>query len=153
MGRLLFNFSSLVYEKSKEKSEREAEERKIRNIFETDSDVSIKGGNVYVMEPSFVPILQLVNGRFSFKGMNPEIEKLMEENEQKDPEKLKQMDGISNQVMAERYSTLINTMQKKFTPKRKWVTQKDDDDDDEIYCSYDSTKKSNKLKFRKPNDS
>ncbi|GBN98139.1 hypothetical protein AVEN_265231-1, partial [Araneus ventricosus] len=61
--------------KSKEKSEMEAEEEKRKIMFESEiPDDLIKGGDLCVMEPSFVPCLQLLSGRFSFKGMNPEIE-------------------------------------------------------------------------------
>ncbi|GFY61039.1 uncharacterized protein TNIN_445071 [Trichonephila inaurata madagascariensis] len=89
--------------KSKEKCEMEAEEEKRKILFESEiPDALIKGGDLCIMEPSFVPCLQLLNGRFSFKGANPEIERLMEESEQRDPEKLKKMDGVSDQEMAGR---------------------------------------------------
>ncbi|KFM59940.1 M-phase phosphoprotein 6, partial [Stegodyphus mimosarum] len=116
--------------KSKEKCEKEAEEERRKIMFENEfSDTLIREGNLCRMESSFIPCLQLLNGRFSFRGVNPEIEKLMEENEMKDMEKLKKMDGISNQEMAQRYSTLIGTMKRKFTSKRKWTAENDGDDD------------------------
>lgn len=140
--------------KSKEKCEMEAEEEKRKILFESEiPDALIKEGDLCVMEPSFVPCLQLSNGRFSFKGANREIEKLMEEIEQKDPEKLKQMDGISDKEMAERYSTLVGTIKKKFTSKRKWAAENAADDDVIVY-SCDAKKSKNKpLKFRRPPDS
>ncbi|GFS36921.1 uncharacterized protein NPIL_317221 [Nephila pilipes] len=146
--------------KSKEKCEMEAEEEKRKILFESEiPDALIRGGDLCVMEPSFVPCLQLLNGRFSFKGMNPEIEKLMEEGEQNNLEKLKQMDGISNTEMVERYTTLMSSMQKKFTTKRKWVAKDDsceeeDDIDDVVICSNKTKKRKDKpLKFRRPPDS
>ncbi|GBM99585.1 hypothetical protein AVEN_167943-1 [Araneus ventricosus] len=137
--------------KSKEKSEMEAEEEKRKIMFESEiSDDLIKGGDLCVMEPSFVPCLQLLSGRFSFKGMNPEIEKLMREDEQKDLDKLRKMDGISDQEMAQRYSSMV-AIKKKFTTKRKWTAENKDDDD--IVCVSPGTNKDKPLKFRKPKDS
>ncbi|GFR04893.1 m-phase phosphoprotein 6 [Trichonephila clavata] len=132
--------------KSKEKCEMEAEEEKRKILFESEiPDALIKEGDLCVMEPSFVPCLQLLNGRFSFKGANPEIERLMEENEQKDLEKLKKMDGVSDQEMAERYSTLVSSMKKKFSTKRKWTAENGASDDDVI--SSDDEKNS---RYKKP---
>ncbi|XP_055950262.1 M-phase phosphoprotein 6-like [Argiope bruennichi] len=137
--------------KSKEKSELEAEEERRKIMFESEiPDALIRGGDLCIIEPSFVPCLQLLNGRFSFKGMNPEIEKLMREDEQKDLDKLKKMDGISDQEMAERYSSLV-AIKKKFTSKRKWTAENNDDDD--VSCSPERSYADKPLKFRKPKDS
>jgi len=143
------------WKKSKEKCEQEAEEEKRKVLFESEiPDSLIKGGDLCIMESSFVPCLQLLNGRFSFKGMNPEIEKLMEENNLKNIDKLKQMDGISDKEMAERYSSLLG-MKRKFTNKRKWAAENTiDAEDDIIVCSDEPQFKNKKsLKFRIPQDS
>ncbi|CAN7991035.1 unnamed protein product [Ixodes hexagonus] len=72
---------------------------------------------MYICEESYVPLMGLVPGRMSFKGRNPEIERLMRDNELKDPQYSK-MPGISDEEMAERYSTLVGTMAKKFDKKK-----------------------------------
>lgn len=81
----------------------------------------------YIIEESYVPIEDLRFGRMSFKGMNPEIEKLMKKSEMKNP-KRSQMDAdISDEKMA----CLALSMAKKFK----------------------KNKKNSKYKFVKPDDS
>ncbi|XP_042901910.1 M-phase phosphoprotein 6 [Parasteatoda tepidariorum] len=141
--------------KTKEKCEKEAEEERRKNLFDSEiPEHLIKGGDLCIMEPSFVPCLQLLNGRFSYRGMNPEIEKLMEENNLKNLDKLKQMDGISAKEMADRYSTLVDSMQKKFTTKRKWTEQNKNknEDEDVVICSSSYKTNNKRFKFRKPID-
>ncbi|KAG8175445.1 hypothetical protein JTE90_001816 [Oedothorax gibbosus] len=139
--------------KSKEKCQEEAEEEKRKSLFESEiPDELIKGSDFCVMEPSFVPCEKLIYGRLSFLGMNPEIEKLMEETEQKDMDKLKRMDGISNKEMAERYTSLIGNMKKKFTTKRKWAAENvQNSDDEETSPRVNKSQRTDKpLKFKKP---
>lgn len=71
----------------------------------------------YIVESSYVPCENLVEGRFSFRGMNPEIERLLELEElarqatmSKD---IKQ--DVTDQEMADQYyGNLTNTMAKTF---------------------------------------
>lgn len=71
----------------------------------------------YIVESSFVPCENLVEGRFSFRGMNPEIERLLELEElarqaamSKD---IKQ--DVTDQEMADQYyGNLSNTMAKAY---------------------------------------
>ncbi|XP_054714939.1 M-phase phosphoprotein 6-like [Uloborus diversus] len=140
--------------KSKEKCENDAEEEKRKILFDSEiPDDLIRGGDLCIMEPSFVPCLQLWNGRLSFKGMNPEIEKLMVEDEMKDMDKFKKMDGVSDSEMVQRYTSLIGTVQKKFTPKRKRNVEPEDD---VICCSTPEAasfkNKDKRPKFRKPQE-
>lgn len=71
----------------------------------------------YIIEPSFVPCENLVEGRFSFRGMNPEIERLLELEElarqaaaSKDIKR-----DVTDQEMADQYyGNLANTMAKAY---------------------------------------
>ncbi|XP_028305712.1 M-phase phosphoprotein 6-like [Gouania willdenowi] len=81
--------------------------------------------NVIVEEKSFVPCEDLRYGRMSFKGFNPEVEKLMallnpkdegEEEEEGDGGQM-QMD-VTDEEMALRYEDLVGSMRKKFAKKR-----------------------------------
>ncbi|KAM7283550.1 M-phase phosphoprotein 6 [Ixodes scapularis] len=104
--------------KSKEKAEKDAEDEEHQSLFNSDIMNTIKKeGSMYICEESFVPLMGLLPGRMSFKGRNPDIERLMRDNELKDPQYSK-MPGISDEEMAERYSTLVKTMAKKFTKKK-----------------------------------
>ncbi|XP_066594029.1 M-phase phosphoprotein 6 [Prorops nasuta] len=58
----------------------------------------------FIIEPSFVFCEQLIEGRVSYNGMNPEIEKLMEleRNKKAVPEKKEEAD-VSEEQMAKLY--------------------------------------------------
>ncbi|TRY85927.1 hypothetical protein DNTS_011938 [Danionella cerebrum] len=83
--------------------------------------------NHIIEERSFVPCEDLVYGRMSFKGFNPEVEKLMitmnaprEEDEEEDEEDMSRMEmDITDEEMAKRYETLVESMRKKFAKKRE----------------------------------
>lgn len=79
---------------------------------------------VLVEEKSFVPCEDLKFGRISFKGFNPDIEKLMalmnpedKEDEEDEQRSHMQMD-VTDQEMALRYESLVGSMKKKFAKKR-----------------------------------
>lgn len=77
-------------------------------------------GNIVFLETNVSNCKNLINGRLSFKGMNPEIEKLMSNADIKKleaAEKAKEKE-ISDVEMAKGYSTLVDTMNKKFNKKQ-----------------------------------
>ncbi|CAL8374272.1 unnamed protein product [Arctogadus glacialis] len=81
--------------------------------------------NQIIEERSFVPCEDLKYGRISFKGFNPEVEKLMllmnvqEETEEEDVEDLSRMiTDVTDEEMAIRYESLVDSMKKKFAKKR-----------------------------------
>uniref|UniRef100_A0A224YSX8 M phase phosphoprotein 6 n=1 Tax=Rhipicephalus zambeziensis TaxID=60191 RepID=A0A224YSX8_9ACAR len=130
--------------KSKEKAQKDEEDEEHRSLFNSDAmDTIKKEGSRYIIQESYAPCLDLVLPRMSFKGRNPEIERLMQgENEKESP--TCKMPGIQDEEMAERYSTLVGTMAKKFD-KRKQATQ----------CSQETTHKAKvpkRFKFQKPSD-
>lgn len=101
-------------QKSKEQSE--IEEDKETNLFNQNYDYLTKKQK-YLFEPSYCYFEDLKFGRFSYKGMNVEIEKLQEElNEQKNlknngknkKEIIIDDVEITDKEMAKRYLELTN---------------------------------------------
>ncbi|XP_078066746.1 M-phase phosphoprotein 6 [Mustelus asterias] len=76
-----------------------------------------------IEEKSFVPCEDMLFGRMSFKGFNPEIEKLVaqmySQNENEEPDKDVKMEvDVTDIEMARRYESLVGTIKRKFTKKR-----------------------------------
>uniref|UniRef100_A0A8C9MVJ3 M-phase phosphoprotein 6 n=1 Tax=Serinus canaria TaxID=9135 RepID=A0A8C9MVJ3_SERCA len=112
-----------------------------------------------IEERSFLRCEDLVYGRMSFKGFNPEIEKLMiQMNSKCKEEKIEEDDkmeaDVSDEEMARRYETLVGTIGKKFLRKRDQRVLKDDDEDDEVEEGNSNTRPSKRAKkmFLKPQD-
>ncbi|KAM6408942.1 M-phase phosphoprotein 6 [Rhynochetos jubatus] len=108
-----------------------------------------------IEERSFMPCEDLLYGRMSFKGFNPEIEKLMIQMNSRCKEDEIEVDDkmeadVSDEEMARRYETLVGTIGKKFVRKRDQRVLQDEEDEDG-----DSNKrpsKKAKKKFLKPQD-
>lgn len=66
--------------RTKDKITQEQDDAEGRAMYASEiTDRMLRHGECpYVCEPSFVPVEGLVEGRFSFRGMNPEIERLLE---------------------------------------------------------------------------
>jgi M-phase phosphoprotein-6 len=97
----------------------------------------------FVEEPSLVPLLGLREGRFSFLGMNPEVEKLManEEQAKRDAEELRLQEGREKSVtdlqMAEHYGTLVHSLGNKFKTKKERIgeqSKRNQVDEDSMPC-------------------
>ncbi|XP_033625461.1 M-phase phosphoprotein 6-like [Asterias rubens] len=130
--------------------QKEIEEEERRRVDEThwvlDLPEIIAKESKYEVESSHAVCKDLKFGRMSFKGMNPTIEKIMqslvaEELEKKSEQKEREM-TVSDEEMARRYSTLVNTVGNKFTTKRQRSQQA---------TGSDTTKKV-KREFKKPPD-
>ncbi|XP_026166708.1 M-phase phosphoprotein 6 [Mastacembelus armatus] len=88
-----------------------------------------------IEEKSFVPCEDLKYGRMSFRGFNPEVEKLMavmnprdEEEKQEQQQQLSRMQmDVTDEEMAQRYESLVGTMKKKFAKKRERAAMEEDD--------------------------
>nr|XP_037283158.1 M-phase phosphoprotein 6-like [Rhipicephalus microplus] len=130
--------------KSKEKAQKDEEDEEHRSLYNSDAvDTIIKEGSRYIIQESYAPCLDLVLPRMSFKGRNPEIERLMQGENEKELPTCK-MPGIPDEEMAERYSTLVGTMAKKFDERKKATL-----------CSQETTHKAKVLKrfkFQRPSD-
>ncbi|XP_044050010.1 M-phase phosphoprotein 6 [Siniperca chuatsi] len=91
--------------------------------------------NLIIEEKSFVPCEDLKYGRMSFKGFNPEVEKLMalmnpkdEEEKRAEEEEISRMQtDVTDEEMARRYESLVGSMKKKFAKKRERATIEEDD--------------------------
>ncbi|XP_022663249.1 M-phase phosphoprotein 6-like [Varroa jacobsoni] len=108
-------------QRTKEKYEKDQFEAKQRALFSTSLTQKLEGKQAtqkrFIHERSFVPCADLVAGRMSFKGRNPLIEKLTAQEETEDPH-FGEMGGIDDVEFAERYSSTVDTMSKKFIRKR-----------------------------------
>ncbi|XP_061450249.1 M-phase phosphoprotein 6 isoform X1 [Rhineura floridana] len=89
-----------------------------------------------VEERSFMPCEDLLFGRMSFKGFNPDVEKLMiQMNSKYKTEEIKEEDNameadVSDEEMARRYETLVGTIGKKFLKKRDRHVLQDAEEDE-----------------------
>ncbi|KAF7997764.1 hypothetical protein HCN44_009162 [Aphidius gifuensis] len=104
----------------------------------------------FIIENSFVYCEGLSEGRLSFQGMNPEIERIieLEENAKRCKEDTsKEETEITDEQMAKHYkASHVNTMAKKFAPKRnhhKYFKYDNDDNPEPV---------DKKPKFLKPKD-
>ncbi|XP_015223841.2 M-phase phosphoprotein 6 isoform X2 [Lepisosteus oculatus] len=87
--------------------------------------------NFVIEERSFVPCEELIYGRMSFGGFNPEVEKLMaamksQSKTEEDEEADKVEADVSDEEMARRYETLVGSIKRKFTKKRDRSTMPED---------------------------
>ncbi|NWU96629.1 MPH6 phase, partial [Upupa epops] len=154
---------------SQTKKQLEEEEKKIISDEHWYLDLpDLKEKESFIIEErSFMPCEDLLYGRMSFKGFNPEIEKLMiQMNSRGKEEEIEEDDkmeaDVSDEEMARRqvafydiinvsqqYETLVGTIGKKFMRKRDQRVLQDEDEDGN--CNIGPTKKAKK-KFLKPQD-
>lgn len=132
--------------KTKEKVEKEADDEEGRQMYAGQiTDKMLHGDCLYINEDSFVPCEDLIVGRVSYRGMNPEIERILElEDESKQAVLIKEQElDVNDKDMAKHYTTLVNTIGKKFNPKeRKHKTKSE-------MAEFQQNKKA---KFIKPTD-
>lgn len=88
--------------KSRDKEEEEAE-METGSLLDQDLTQTVKTeGSKYIIESSYVPCEQLMFGRRSYKGMNPEIELIMANEESNQMDTTPQEVDISNKEMVQR---------------------------------------------------
>ncbi|KFV67870.1 M-phase phosphoprotein 6 [Dryobates pubescens] len=144
---------------SQTKKQLEEEEKKIISEEHWYLDLpDLKEKESFIIEErSFMPCEDLLYGRMSFKGFNPEIEKLMIQMNSKCKEKEMEVDekmeaDVSDEEMARRqYETLVGTIGKKFMRKRDQRVLQDEDEDEDGSSNIRPSKKAKK-KFLKPQD-
>ncbi|XP_063951361.1 M-phase phosphoprotein 6-like [Lytechinus pictus] len=149
--RLSKNLSQMKFmqRRVKKDAEEEQELEKQRQIDDThwvlDLPDLILRGNRYETVDSMADCEDLVFGRMSFNGMNPAIEKVMRvmngEEVEDEEEVEEQAEGVTEEEMADRYSSLVGTIGKKFNKKR--IHSQTDTD---------APRKKHKKKFLKPPD-
>ncbi|XP_039893553.1 M-phase phosphoprotein 6 isoform X2 [Simochromis diagramma] len=90
--------------------------------------------NLIIEERSFAPCEDLKYGRLSFRGFNPEVEKLMalmnprEEEEEEEEDLSRMQTDVTDEEMALRYESLVGSMKKKFATKRERAAQEADEE-------------------------
>lgn len=108
--------------RTKERVEKEKENAEGEAMYSKEITEKMRNsGNVVFIETNITSCKNLLNGRLSFGGMNPEIEKLMSNADIKkleEAERVKEKE-ISDVEMAKGYSTLVGTMNKKFDKQQK----------------------------------
>ncbi|XP_048211163.1 M-phase phosphoprotein 6 [Perognathus longimembris pacificus] len=85
-----------------------------------------------IEEQSFSSCEDLLYGRMSFRGFNPEVEKLMLQMNAKNKAEEEEEDetielDVSDEEMARRYETLVGTIGKKFAKKRDRANFEEDE--------------------------
>lgn len=118
--------------RSKERVEKEEEAAEGQAMYSNNiTDEMRQSGNIVFVEASISMCKDLIDGRLSFKGMNPDVEKLMSNSYYKHLEIAnKRLETDVNDVeMAKNYSSSVNTISKKFQKKRnrkKFMKPSDD---------------------------
>merc|ERR1712117_473854 len=110
--------------RTKEKVEIEEENQEREDMYASSiSDAMKFQGSRFITEPSYVNIENLNFGRLAFNGMNPEIEKMAEDDRaQKEvAESEKREKDVQDEEMLEYYSNVSNTVNKKFATKRSFA--------------------------------
>ncbi|XP_019361019.1 PREDICTED: M-phase phosphoprotein 6 [Gavialis gangeticus] len=140
---------------SETKKQLEEEEKKIISEEHWYLDLpELKEKESFIIEErSFMPCEDLLYGRMSFKGFNPEIEKLMiQMNSRCKKEEIEADDkmeaDVSDEEMARRYESLVGTIGKKFLKKRDRHELQDEDEDENSNLKPSNVKKM----FLKPQD-
>ena len=107
--------------RTKERTQIEIENEERQTMFaDFISDAMKHQGSRFIGEPSYVNIENLSFGRMAFNGMNPEIEKMAEEERLKveEAEDKKREKDVQDEEMTEFYSSMASTISKKFATKR-----------------------------------
>ncbi|KAK5647051.1 hypothetical protein RI129_005515 [Pyrocoelia pectoralis] len=106
--------------RTKERVEKEKDDAEGEAMYANEITQAMrKSGNINLTEVSIATCKDLIEGRLSFNGMNPDIEKLMTDYHQKfiKAEKTKETE-VSDVEMAKSYSSTIQTFGNKFETKR-----------------------------------
>ncbi|XP_035786213.1 M-phase phosphoprotein 6-like [Anopheles albimanus] len=115
--------------RTKAKFDKETDDAQGRALYASEiTNKMLNESSNYVIEPSYVPCEELIEGRVSFGGMNPEIERLIELETGAQTAKRERAEAIKNSKMqtdvpdaemAQFYSSVMKTMHKKYEPNRK----------------------------------
>lgn len=137
--------------RTKEKVEKEDADAEGRAMYANEITEKMIHGSNFIIEPSYVSCENLISGRLSFRGMNPEIERLMELDKAEKQGKLQETNrstmeaDVNDDEMVEYYSNVVKTMKRKyekFGKKRKA---------DAMSSSFSPASKT-KMKFIKPKE-
>lgn len=108
--------------RTKEKVLKEEEDRESRAMYANEiTDRMLNYENNFIIEPSYAVCEDLDDGRYSFRGMNPEIELILETEQRAkmppvDPNVTKEVD---DDEMSAYYGNVMKTMKRKFEVKKQ----------------------------------
>ncbi|XP_014681755.1 PREDICTED: M-phase phosphoprotein 6-like [Priapulus caudatus] len=89
----------------------------------------------FITEPSYAVVENLRFGRISFKGFNPDVERLMLKLDNEDQlsasEAREELSAVSDKEMTRRYTSLVGTIAQKFLKKRARATDEDTGSDED----------------------
>lgn len=107
--------------RTKEKVLKEEDDAQGRAMYSNEITERMRSDCPYISEPSYIPCEDLNDGRFSFRGMNPEIERLLELEEQAKQASIDKnvSKDVSDADMATYYSGVMKTIEKKFQSKNQ----------------------------------
>ncbi|KAK2581644.1 hypothetical protein KPH14_002144 [Odynerus spinipes] len=119
--------------RTKEKVEKQMIQEEGEEYFGGQLSIKLKNeSEKFVIEPSYVFCEQLIDGRLSFQGMNPELEKLLEmeyNNKQMELEKKQETDVTDEQLAEEWISRKKGKNKYKFQKKQ---TEKQTESDEPV---------------------
>ncbi|XP_017043872.1 M-phase phosphoprotein 6 [Drosophila ficusphila] len=138
-------------QRTKVKVEKEADDEQSRALYSNEINQKMLNSNSnFLVESSYSICAGLIDGRLSFRGMNPELELLMEQElaEKQGRMKPEQPKEVSDQDMAKAYyankaPTVTGSMGKKFSTKKNFKRKQNDE-------GHGSPHPKNKQHFKKP---
>lgn len=148
-------------QRTKAKVDKEIEAAEGRAMYSNEiTEKMLNSNSNFIIEPSFVYCENLIEGRLSFRGMNPEIERLLEiEREEKAAAKREEQSvDVSNDDMMKFYQKKTagasQTIEKKFSKFKKQNSQNNNERNHENKSSIATTSgKDNKRKHNHDSDS
>ncbi|XP_043642226.1 M-phase phosphoprotein 6 [Drosophila teissieri] len=138
-------------QRTKNKVEKEADDEQSRALYSNEiNQKMLNSTSNFMVESSYSICAGLIDGRLSFRGMNPELEILMEQElaEKEGRARPEQPKEVSDQDMVKAYyankaPTVTGSMSKKFNTKKDFKRKKIGEDSGNPH----STRKQN---FKKP---
>ncbi|KAB0387526.1 hypothetical protein FD755_002482 [Muntiacus reevesi] len=116
---------------SETKKQLEEEEKKIISEEHWYLDLpELKEKESFIIEEQSFLLCEDLYGRMSFRGFNPEVEKLMFQMNAKNKAEVEEQAvdlDVSDEEMARRYETLVGTIGKKFAKKRDCAIYEEDE--------------------------
>ncbi|XP_031630463.1 M-phase phosphoprotein 6 [Contarinia nasturtii] len=107
--------------RTKEKVLKEEDDAQSRAMYSNEiTDKMRKSESYFVIEPSYVPCENLNDGRFSFRGMNPEIERILELEQNAKQAAMDQnvkKDVTDDDMQSAYYGNVKKTIERKFQSK------------------------------------
>lgn len=136
-------------QRTKAKVAKEDDDEQSRAMYSNEMNQKMLNSNSnFIIEPSYSICAGLIDGRLSFRGMNPELERLMEleQAEKQGNTRPEQPKEVNDQEMAEIYyanqaPAASRTMNKKFVTKNEYKRK-----------STDNPKWQKKGQFKKPRE-